>query len=130
MKDLPNVKTVVLERLNELLTGQQHLNLSEDIQNTFTSDSDKELKDFNQNFRVIALCNEGEETKLSESLLSRFTLIAVNKYTPQEESIVLNTASNNIDLTTIKEKLKNYIISSNKDVEKINILSKISFYNY
>ena len=29
-----------------------------------------------------------------------------------------------------KEKLKNYIISSNKDVEKINILSKISFYNY
>ena len=108
LKDLPNVKTVVLERLNELLTGQQHLNLSEDIQNTFTSDSDKELKDFNQNFRVIALCNEGEETKLSESLLSRFTLIAVNKYTPQEESIVLNTASNNIDLTTIKEMLKNY----------------------
>ena len=108
LKDLPNVKTVVLERLNELLTGQQHLNLSEDIQNTFTSDSDKELKDFNQNFRVIALCNEGEETKLSESLLSRFTLITVNKYTPQEESIVLNTASNNIDLTTIKEMLKNY----------------------
>ena len=29
-----------------------------------------------------------------------------------------------------KEKLKNYIISSNKDLEKINILSKISFYNY
>ena len=29
-----------------------------------------------------------------------------------------------------KEKLKNYIISSNKDVEKINILSKIRFYNY
>ena len=28
-----------------------------------------------------------------------------------------------------KEKLKNYIISSNEDVEKINILSKISFYN-
>jgi hypothetical protein len=29
-----------------------------------------------------------------------------------------------------KEKLKNYIISSNKDVEKINILSQIRFYNY
>ena len=36
LKDLPNVKTFVLECLNELLTGQQHLNLSEDIQNIFT----------------------------------------------------------------------------------------------
>ena len=27
LKDLPNVKTFVLECLNELLTGQQHLNL-------------------------------------------------------------------------------------------------------
>jgi hypothetical protein len=55
LKDLPNVKTVVLERLNELLTGQQHLNLSEDIQNTFTSENNKELKDFNKNFRVLAI---------------------------------------------------------------------------
>ena len=108
LKDLPNVKTVVLERLNELLTGQQHLSLSEDIQNTFTSENDKELKDFNKNFRVIAICGEGEESKLSEALLSRFTLITVNRYTKQEESIVLNSASNNIDFNTIQEMLKNY----------------------
>ena len=108
LKDLPNVKTVVLERLNELLTGQQHLSLSEDIQNTFTSENDKELKDFNKNFRVIAICGEGEESKLSEALLSRFTLVTVNKYTKQEESIVLNSASNNVDFNTIQEMLKNY----------------------
>ena len=108
LKDLPNVKTVVLERLNELLTGQQHLSLSEDIQNTFTSENDKELKDFNKNFRVVAICGEGEESKLSEALLSRFTLITVNRYTKQEESIVLNSASNNVDFNTIQEMLKNY----------------------
>ena len=34
------------------------------------------------------------------------------------------------EATFDKEKLKNYIISSNKDVDRINIFSKICFYNY
>ena len=36
----------------------------------------------------------------------------------------------NIDEATFnKEKIKNYILSSNKDIDKINIFSKICFYN-
>ena len=34
------------------------------------------------------------------------------------------------EATFNKEKLKNYIISSNKDIDKNNIFSKICFYNY
>ena len=34
------------------------------------------------------------------------------------------------EATFNKERLKNYIISSNKDLDKVNIFSKICFYNY
>ena len=42
-----------------------------------------------KDFRIIATCNEGEESKLSDAFLSRFTLIYVNKYTKDEEKKVL-----------------------------------------
>ena len=53
LKDLPKVKTIVLERFNELFSGEHTLTLVEDIPNTFTTKNNKELKDFNKYFRVI-----------------------------------------------------------------------------
>ena len=87
LKNIATVKTENLERLNEALTGNKKITLNEDIQNSFTKESNKEII-FNS-FRIIATCNEGEEASLSEAFLSRFTLIYVKKYTQEEEIDVL-----------------------------------------
>ena len=76
LKDMPQVKTIVLERFNELFSGKHNLTLVEDIPGTLTTKENKELRNFNKNFRVIATCKTGDEMKLSEALLSRFTIIA------------------------------------------------------
>ena len=88
LKKITDVKTENLERLNECLTGNKKITLNEDIQNTYTDENKKEI-DLGKDFRIIATCNEGEESKLSEAFLSRFSLIFVNKYSSKEEKIVL-----------------------------------------
>ena len=104
LKDMPKVKTIVLERFNELFSGQHNLTLVEDIPNTFTSKNKKELKDFNKDFRIIATCKTGEEKNLSEALLSRFTVISIKPYTEKEEQEVLKiTAVKNQDIDEIKK---------------------------
>ena len=104
LKDMPKVKTIVLERFNELFSGQHNLTLIEDIPNTFTSKNKKELKDFNKDFRIIATCKTGEEKNLSEALLSRFTVISIQPYTEKEEQEVLKiTAVKNQDIDEIKK---------------------------
>ena len=88
LANLPNAKTVVLERFNELLSGKHNLTLNEDIHETFTTDRNKELNNFN-NFRIIATCKKGYENRLSEALLSRFTIISVEPYNSDEQKEVL-----------------------------------------
>ena len=103
LKDMPKVKTIVLERFNELFSGQHNLTLIEDIPNTFTTKNKKELKDFNKDFRIIATCKTGEEKNLSEALLSRFTVISIKPYSEKEEEEVLKiTAVKNQDIDEIK----------------------------
>ena len=89
LKNFPNAKTVVLERFNELFSGKHIITLHEDIYQTFTEDHKKVLCNFNDNFRIIATCQEGYEKRLSEALLSRFTLISVESYTNDEQKRVL-----------------------------------------
>ena len=103
LKNITNVKTENLERLNEAFTGNKKITLNEDTQDSFTDKNTKEIK-FN-NFRIIATCNEGDETSLSEAFLSRFTLIYVDKYSEDEEENVLKklAESNNIDDEDIEE---------------------------
>ena len=55
------------------------MSLIEDIYNTFTSDNNKEII-FNTSNRVLATANDGYENKLSEVILSRFTIINVENY--------------------------------------------------
>ena len=69
LKDMPQVKTIILERFNELFSGKHNLTLEEDIPGTLTTKENKELRNFNKDFRVIATCKPGEELKLSEALL-------------------------------------------------------------
>ena len=89
LKNLSNLPTIVLERFNELFSGKQSITLSEDIHNTFTSEDDKELTKFNDSFRVFATCPANSPSKLSEAVLSRFTVISVPEYLENEQEIVL-----------------------------------------
>ena len=84
LKDMPQVKTIVLERFNELFSGKHNLTLVEDIPGTLTTKENKELRNFNENFRVIATCKPGDELKLSEALLSSFSVIACEPYNENE----------------------------------------------
>ena len=77
-----------MERLNECLTGNKKITLNEDIQNTYTEENKKEVS-LGKDFRIIATCNEGEESKLSDAFLSRFTIIYIDKYSKNEEKNVI-----------------------------------------
>ena len=122
LKNITNVKTENLERLNEALTGNKKITLNEDTQNSFTQESDKEIK-FN-NFRIVGTCNEGEETSLSEAFLSRFTLIYIEKYPEEEERQVLKNFAkykqsfdNQINQKEIKDKEE---LEGDIDIDSLN----------
>ena len=97
LKDLSNLPTIVLERFNELFSGKHILTLSEDIHNTFTKADKKELK-FKNSFGVFATCPANSPSRLSEAVLSRFTVISVPEYTKKEQEIVLKSYIQTNDL--------------------------------
>jgi len=118
LKDIPQAKTFVLERLNELFSGKHYLTLVEDIPGTLTTKENKDLINFKEDFRVIATCKPGEELKLSEGLLSRFTVIACEPYTKEEEKIVLeSTIKGNFDIDEFNKLAPNFNLT-----EKLNCL--------
>ena len=90
LKDIPQVKTIDLERFNELFSGKHNLTLEEDIPDTLTTKEKKKLIYFNKDTRVIATCKPGDEYKLSEAVLSRFAAIAINPYNEDEIKVVLS----------------------------------------
>jgi hypothetical protein len=123
LKDMPQVKTIVLERFNELFSGRHNLTLVEDIPGTLTTKENKELRNFNANFRVIATCKPGDELKLSEALLSRFTVIACEPYNESEEKVVLeNSVVKDKDIDEIKERAPELNLT-----ERLNCLRKSCF---
>ena len=91
LKYLSNLPTVVLERFNELFSGKHNLTLNEDIHNTFTNEENKEFSNLGKNYRIFATCSLGEQNKLSEAVLSRFTIICSDKYKPEEQKEVLTS---------------------------------------
>ena len=125
LKNISNVKTEHLERLNEVLTGNKKITLNEDTQNSFTPENNKEIS-FNKNFRVICTCREGEEAKLSESFKSRFTLVYVEKYTITEEKQVIINISNDIKIQKIINDITDKYNDIFKDINTINLSQKIN----
>ena len=109
LKDISNLHSDVLERFNQFLTEEQKIILVEDIYNTFTNDENKEII-FNSCNKILATANDGYENKLSEAILSRFTVINVENYELEEEKII------------IKMEFNKSIINSNKENEEINKL--------
>ena len=118
LKDMPQVKTIVLERFNELFSGKHNLTLVEDILGTLTTKENKELRNFNKDFRVIATCKPGDELSLSEALLSRFTVIACEAYTEEEEKVVLiGSAVQDKDINEFNDLAPNFNLT-----ERLNCL--------
>ncbi len=137
LKNIPNVKTENLERLNEALTGNKKITLNEDYQNSFTPENNKEIN-FNNNFRLICTCQEGEEEKLSESFKSRFTLMYVGQYSKEEEKQILNNISEDFEsskfINDIIEKYENLskgskTISLSQKINAIKIGNKLNNLN-
>ena len=123
LKNIRCVKTENLERLNEALTGNKKITLNEDNHNSFTPENNKEII-FGNYFRLIGICNEGEETSLSDAFLSRFTLIYVDKYTEIEELKVLKDITNDIkDINLLNNLLNNYY-NKFTDYKKMNLSQK------
>ena len=115
--DLPNAKTVVLERFNELFSGKHSLTLNEDIHETFTTTKKKEFGNFTE-FRIIATCKKGYENRLSEALLSRFTILSIEEYNQEEEKEVLYIKAKGKKMENDINKLINY---SREFQDKFNI---------
>ena len=88
LKDLSNLPTIILERFNELFSGKCNITINEDIPNTITPESNKELSDFNEHFRVFGTCHPWATSQLSEAVISRFTLIYVGEYSFDEQKTV------------------------------------------
>ena len=93
MKNLSEIPTTELERFNELFFGCT-ITLLEDIYNTFSSSSDKEIRNFSKRIRFFATCPQVAATKLSEAVLSKFTTVYIETYTEEEQKYVLSSYSN------------------------------------
>ena len=128
LKYLSNLPTVVLERFNELFSGKHNLTLNEDIHDTFTKEGSKEFSNLGENFRIFATCSLGEQNKLSEAILSRFTIICSDKYKIEEQKDVLKSfiLDNRLefDQNCIEEVIQFYRnINNNSLSQMINALS-------
>ena len=119
LKDISNLHSDVLERFNQFLTEEQKLVLIEDIYNTFTNDENKEIF-FNTSNRILATANDGYENKLSEAILSRFTVINVESYEYAEEKIIINMEFNN---SILNPKEINKLIALIRNIESTLQLS-------
>ena len=125
LKNITSVKTENFERLNEVLTGNKKITLNEDVQNSFTPEDNKEIS-FNENFRIICTCQEGEEGKLSQSFKSRLSLIYIQCYTHEEEKIVVNNESEFNDEEILDEKIYNSQNRLNIENNEINLSKKLN----
>jgi MoxR-like ATPase len=110
LKNLSNLPTIILERFNELFSGKCNITVNEDIPNTITPESKKELSEFNKNFRVFGTCPPGATSQLSEAVISRFSLIYVGEYAPDEQKTVLQSYCDLNNLNTITDDNINNII--------------------
>ena len=128
LKDMPKVKTAIFERFNELFSGNHNLTLVEDITDTFTTKQNKELRNLNKGFRVIATCKPGKEFELSGELLSRFTVIACESYNEEEEKIVLSgSAAEDKDINKFNDLAPNFNLT--KLLNCLRIIKELDKFN-
>ena len=97
-----NLPTIILERFNEIFSGKCNITINEDTSNTITHENNKDLYEFNRNFRVFGTCSPGSTSQLSEEIISRFSLIYVGEYPLDEQKAFIESYCdlNNLNINT------------------------------
>ena len=112
----------LFQEFDELFSGKCNLTVNEDIHNTITPNNKKELS-FNE-FRVFGTCPAEGISKLSEAIISRFTLIYVGEYGINEQEIALKSYRDYNKLETISDniikKMIEYFFNLNKNFPGFN----------
>ena len=112
--NISNLPTIILEKFNEIFSGKCNITINEDISNTITPEKNKDLYEFNKNFRVFGTCSPGSTSQLSEEIISRFSLIYVGEYPLDELKTVLQNYCDLNDLNAITDDNINIDFSYNK----------------
>ena len=95
IENIHQVSTEVFERFNELFGGERILSLNEDIYGTFFSENkeNKENKIINvkkiNNIYIFATCPENSYLSLSDSVLSRFSVVCVGCHENKEKEKII-----------------------------------------
>ena len=100
LKNLHYLPSNILERFNK-----SDITIYEDIHNTITPESNKTLsiKEFNRSFKIFGTCSSGTSSQLSETILSRFSLIHVGEYSLVEQKTALKSYCDVNNLNTITD---------------------------
>ena len=95
LKNIHLVSTEVFERFNELFGSERILSLNEDIYGTFFLENENKIIKLNdvKSVQIIATCPENSFQSLSESVLSRFTIICVRKHGENEKEKIIEKYS-------------------------------------
>ncbi|KAK8841092.1 hypothetical protein M9Y10_027933 [Tritrichomonas musculus] len=116
LKDISNLQTTVIERFNELLTGKHNITVFEDIHDTITKSDQKELSGFSSFSRVFGTCPPNSANKLSEDVLSGFTVINTSEYKKDEQANALKSY-NIINSKNLSNEIIDLIIDFSKSVQ-------------
>lgn len=126
IKNLCDLPTELLERFNELFADSHCLTVTEDIVNTITPENQKILKDFYCS--IFGTGTIDSLHKLSEAIISRFTIIFVGKYMEEESIIVLKSYVEEKNLNYITPLDISYLINSSMNLNKSFVGINISLF--
>ena len=124
-KDIHKVPTEIFERFNELFSSERILSLNEDIYGTFFSENTiNKVIDLNQlkDVLIIATCPENSYLSLSESILSRFSILCVGEHEKEKKKKIIENylkKYNNIDGKKYLDEIIDFFEKELTDVKKI-----------
>ena len=130
IKDIHKISTEVFERFNEFFGTERMLNLNEDIYGTFFPKDEDNIFDIKQieelekkEIFIIATCPENSFQSLSESVLSRFSIICVGEHEKEEKKRIIEIYANEFDIEgQYIDKIKNLLDDGFSDIKKIKNL--------
>jgi hypothetical protein len=88
LKNLSNLSPSIFERLNDFYNYNPKITLNEDYCNTLTGEN-KELHDFSDGFRMIAVIPLDDIRNFSDAARSRLTVIYTKPYQKDERKTVI-----------------------------------------
>ena len=131
-ENMHQVSTEVFERFNELFGTETTLTLNEDIYGTFFNDEKDKAINLKKldNFLILGICPENSINNLSESILSRFSLIYVGEHSKEEKEKIIKSKYKSLLNSKIADKYLNNILSQFesgylKDIKKIKLLFNV-----